>query len=87
MRKLTKFNMMTFFKSLIKVILIVALVDIQLSYILAFLGKEEVAIELSDKWLDSVVKVVFIYAVKAFFGKFCEELNKIKKKKKEMDSK
>lgn len=77
--------MLTFFKKIIIIVLATALVDIQFSYVLALLGKEEVAITLSDKWLDCVVAVVFFYAVKGFFGKFFEEKNRIKEK--EMDSK
>lgn len=48
------------------IILVVALIDLQLSYILAFMGKEEIAETLSVSIVTEIVTVVLGYFIKSF---------------------
>ena len=59
--------MRTFTKKFVKIIMAMALVDIQLSYILAFLGREQIAEELGKVIVTEIIGVFFVYCVKAFF--------------------
>lgn len=59
-------------KRITTLILVVALVDIQLTYILAFLGKE-IAETLAVTLVTEVVAVFGTYCIKAYFGKRNEE--------------
>lgn len=56
----------TFSKQAVKWILIVALFDLQLSYLLAFLGREQIAETLSITVVTSVIAVVLGYFIKSF---------------------
>jgi hypothetical protein len=57
-------------------ILIVALIDIQLTYILAFLGKE-IAETLAITLVTEVVAVFGTYSIKAYLGKRNEEKTRL----------
>lgn len=59
-------------KRMTTLILIVALVDIQLTYVLAFLGKE-IAETLAITLVTEVVAVFGTYSIKAYLGKRNEE--------------
>lgn len=52
-------------------ILVVALIDIQLTYVLAFMGME-IAETLSVTIVTEIVSVFLIYCLKAYFGKKAE---------------
>lgn len=71
----------TFTKRAVAIILIVSLVDLQLSYVLAFLGREEIAESLSSETATTVIGVMLGYFVKALFETFFEKreerLNKL----------
>ena len=71
----------TFTKRAVAIILIVSLVDLQLSYVLAFLGREEIAESLSSEIATTVIGVMLGYFVKALFETFFEKreerLNKL----------
>lgn len=56
----------TFSKQAVKWILIVCMVDLQLSYLLAFLGREEIAETLSITVVTSVIAVMLGYFMKSF---------------------
>ncbi len=58
-----------FSKKLASAILIVALIDIQLTYVLAFLGLSDIAETLSVALVTEVVGVYGIYCLKAYMGK------------------
>lgn len=68
-------------KKLATIILIIALIDIQLTYVLAFFGKESIAETLSVTLVTEVVAVFGIYCAKAFWGKKNEEEMKFEKEK------
>jgi uncharacterized protein YacL len=56
----------TFSKKAVKWILITALFDLQLSYLLAFLGREQIAETLSITVVTSVIAVMLGYFMKSF---------------------
>lgn len=63
----------TFTKKAVFAILCVALIDLQLSYILAFLGKEQIAETLSSTIADTIIGVMLGYFLKALFETFLEK--------------
>ena len=68
--------LMTFTKMAVMTILAVALIDLQLSYILAFMGKEQIAETLSATIVEMIVGVMLGYFLKALFETFFEEREK-----------
>lgn len=60
-------------KKAVTVILAVSLVDLQLSYVLAFLGKEQIAETLSSTITETIVGVMLGYFLKALFETFFEK--------------
>lgn len=63
----------TYTKRAVTLILAVALVDLQLSYILAFLGKDQIAETLSTTVAETIVGVMLGYFLKALFETFFEK--------------
>lgn len=63
----------TFSKKAVAVILAVSLVDLQLSYILAFMGKEQIAESLSSQIASVIIGVMVGYFMKALFETFFEK--------------
>ena len=57
----------TFTKTAVKWILVLSLLDLQLSYILAFLGRVEIAEDLSSTVATAVIVVMLGYFMKSFF--------------------
>ena len=68
--------LMTFTKIAVTVILGVSLVDLQFSYILAFMGREQIAEALSTTIVEMVVGVMLGYFLKSLFETFFEEREK-----------
>ena len=66
----------TFTKKAVAIILVVSLVDLQLSYILAFMGKEQIAESLSSTIADTIIGVMIGYFLKALFETFFEKREK-----------
>lgn len=60
------------------IILVVAIYDIQLTYVLAFLGMSDVAETLSITLVTEIVAVFITYCLKAYFGKKAEEDTRLK---------
>ena len=63
----------TFSKKAVVSILVVSLADLQLSYILAFMGKEQIAESLSSTIATVIVGVMIGYFMKALFETFFEK--------------
>lgn len=63
----------TFSKKAVAIILAVSLIDLQLSYILAFLGKEQIAETLSGEIATTIIGVMTGYFLKALFETFFEK--------------
>ena len=66
----------TFTKKAVAIILVVSLTDLQLSYILAFIGKEQIAEALSSTIAETVIGVMLGYFLKSLFETFFEEREK-----------
>lgn len=75
----------TFSKKAVAVILFVSIVDLQFSYILAYLGKEQIAESLSSTIATVIVGVMLGYFMKALFETFFEEREKRLNRKLEED--
>ena len=63
----------TYTKRAVAVILAVSLIDLQLSYVLAFMGQVQVAESLSSTIASTVVGVMLGYFLKALFETFFEK--------------
>lgn len=85
MKRLTKafLSIPTFSKVWLERILIVALVDIQLTYVLAFFNKE-IAETLSITLVTEVVAVFITYSCKAYFETKAEKEHELKLKELEL---
>ena len=66
-------NKRTYSKRMVKAILMVALVDLQLSYILAFMGREQIAETLSGDICRTNIGVCLGYFLKSYFETKQEE--------------
>jgi len=63
----------TFTKKAVSIILAVSLVDLQLSYVLAFMGQVQIAESLSSTIATTIVGVMVGYFLKALFETFFEK--------------
>lgn len=63
----------TYTKKIVTPTLIVCLIDLQISYILAFLGKEQIAESLSSTIAEVIIGVMLGYFMKALFETFFEK--------------
>ena len=63
----------TFTKKAVFAILVVSLIDLQLSYILAFMGREQIAESLSTTIASTIIGVMIGYFMKALFETFFEK--------------
>lgn len=63
----------TYTKKAVTLILVVALIDLQLSYILAFLGRDQIAETLSGTIAEVIIGVMLGYFLKALFETFFEK--------------
>lgn len=60
-------NFKTFTKKWVEKLMYIAVIDLQLSYLLAFLGKEQIAEELSRKIVMEIIGVMLGYFGKSYF--------------------
>lgn len=63
----------TFTKKAVAAILFFSLLDLQLSYILAFMGKDQIAESLSSTIASTVIGVMIGYFLKSLFETFFEK--------------
>lgn len=66
----------TFTKKWVSIIITIALIDIQVCYVLAFLGRDQIAEELSKTIVVEIIGVFFVYCVKSFYEKKESQKNK-----------
>lgn len=66
----------TFTKKWVSIIITIALIDIQVCYVLAFLGRDQIAEELSKTIVVEIIGVFLGYCVKSFFEKKESQKNK-----------
>ncbi|MGN0305239.1 MAG: hypothetical protein ACI4D2_03685 [Lachnospiraceae bacterium] len=83
-KKAGRSNFGTFTKKWVSQLMYVAMFDIQLSYLLAFLGKEQIAETLSITVVTEIIGVMAVYFVKSFLE--TKEQEKIRIQEREMDS-
>lgn len=77
----------TFSKRAVKWILIISLFDLQLSYFLAFLGKEQIAETLSVTVVTGIIGVMLGYFMKSFKETREEEKVRLFEQKQEKEDK
>ncbi|KXL53513.1 hypothetical protein CLNEO_07390 [Anaerotignum neopropionicum] len=77
----------TFSKKAVKWIFITALVDLQLSYLLAFLGREQIAETLSITVVTEIITVMLGYFMKSFKETREEERVRLIEEKREREEK
>lgn len=75
----TRFSKKTYTKKAVRWILVIALFDLQLSYILAFLGREQIAETLSGDICQVIIGTILGYLAKSFFETSAEEKLKAEK--------
>lgn len=80
-KKKRRKNKTQFSKRATSIILGVALFDIQLTYVLAFMGYTDIAETLSVALVTEVIAVLGEYIARAHFGKKAEEENKLEEKR------
>ena len=67
LNKLYTAKTMTFTKKMVSIILFICIIDIQLSYILAFMNKDNSLEDLSSALCMTILGVAFVYMVRAYF--------------------
>lgn len=77
---LSKLKFETYTKRLVGIITIVGLVDLQLSYVLAFMDKIQIAETLSGQICTTILGTAFIYMIRAYFDSKAEYNNKVNDK-------
>lgn len=82
--KLRDLYLLTFSKKWVNRLMWVAIIDLQLSYLLAFLDKVQIAETLSTTIVVEIIGVMLGYFAKAFFGKREEENLKYKREGQEV---
>lgn len=83
-KKAGRSSFSTFTQKWVSQLMYVAMFDIQLSYLLAFLGKEQIAETLSITVVTEIIGVMAVYFVKSFLE--TKEQEKIRIQEREMDS-
>ena len=70
---LARLKFETYTKRLVGLVVFVGLIDLQLSYILAFLGKEQIAESLSNQICVTLLGTVLVYVIRAHFDTKAEK--------------
>lgn len=68
----------TYTKTMVTIIMIIALIDLQITYVLAYFDKIQIAETLSTAIVTEIIGVIAVYMLKAFFETFAEKRNEIK---------
>lgn len=80
-------NFKTFTKEWVSRLMYIAVLDIQLSYILAFCGREQIAETLSITVVTEIIGVFLVYALKAFLETRESEKIRLEERKLNMEQK
>ena len=83
-RKPKRSSFKTFTKTWVSRLMYIAVFDIQLSYVLAFMGKEQIAETLSITVVTEIIGVMAVYCTKSFLE--TKESEKIRMQEKVLDS-
>lgn len=76
----------TFTKSWVTILMIFAIIDLQLTYVLAFLGKDQIAETLSVAVVTEIIGVMMVYIARAYFDTATESKHKLEREKLGLDS-
>lgn len=82
--RLSRIRFASYTKNLVAIIIFICLLDLQLTYVLAFLGKTFIAEELSKQLCITILGVAFTYMLRAYFDSKAEHNNLDNKLKKEI---
>lgn len=83
MKKPKRGNFKTFSKTWVSRLMYIAVIDLQLSYLLAFLDKAQIAETLSIAVVTEIIGVMAVYFAKSFFE--TKEQERIRLQEKEME--
>lgn len=75
LKNMSKIKINTYTKRLVAIIIGVALIDLQLTYVLAFLNKAQIAEALSTQLCITILGVAFVYMIRAYFDSKAEHRN------------
>ena len=78
-------NKRTFTKIAVKWILITSMVAIILSYVLAFMGREQIAETLSIEIVKVILGTILIYCLKSYFETKAEETVKLQREEMKLE--
>ncbi len=76
----------TFTKLWVSILMVVAIIDLQLSYVLAYLGRDQIAESLSVAVVTEIIGVIGIYIIRAFFDTVSEKKHEVTLKQMEYDN-
>lgn len=76
----------TFTKLWVSILLVVAVIDLQITYVLAFLGSEQIAETLSVAIVTEIIGVVCVYMVRAYFDSKTEGKQKLEEMKLDIEA-
>lgn len=75
----------TFTKRIITLILVITLIDLQFPFILAFIGRDQIAEDLGRILVTEIIGVFFVYCCKSFFETKEEKKMEFKKAERQGD--
>ena len=75
LNNLNKIRINTFTKKMVTTIIAVCLLDIQITYILALMDRQQIAESLSTQICITIISVAFVYMVRAYFDSKAEHKN------------
>ena len=76
----------TFTKLWVSILMVVAIIDLQLSYVLAYIGRDQIAESLSVAVVTEIIGVIGIYIIRAFFDTVSEKKHEVTLKQMEYDN-
>ena len=85
LNNLNKIRINTFTKKMVTTIIAVCLMDIQITYILALMDRQQIAESLSTQICITIISVAFVYMVRAYFDSKAEHKNLDNKIKAELE--
>ena len=85
LNNMNKIKINTYTKKLVAIIIGVSLLDLQITYVLALLGKDQIAESLSVQICTTIISVAFVYMVRAYFDSRAEHKNLDYKIKNELE--
>ena len=70
---LARLKLETYTKRLVAIIIFISIIDLQLSYVLAFLDKGQIAESLSIKVCTTIIGTAIVYMIRAYFDTKAEK--------------